>query len=114
MFVKPAPHPENPDAQRRVRIPHTHALLANDGEEVPDNAFWLRRVMHGDVVETERPKPAVPPVETPPEVRAEAPTAETPPAVHIEASGAEAQLATHVEAPLAAATPPAPAVGTGA
>lgn len=55
MFVKPAPHPEVPEAQRKVRIPHTHALLSNDGEEVPESAFWLRRLKHGDVVRATPP-----------------------------------------------------------
>ena len=57
MFVKPAPRPDDKALQRKVRIPHTHALLANGGEDVPDNGFWLRRIAHGDVVPAERPKP---------------------------------------------------------
>lgn len=65
MLVKPAPHPNDKNAQRKVRIPHTHALLANDGEEVPANAFWLRRIAHGDVVLADPPATPADPSATP-------------------------------------------------
>ena len=61
MFVKPAPHPEDPEAQLSVRHPRTHAFLNPVGEDVPDTAFWLRRLAHGDVVEATRPVPAAEP-----------------------------------------------------
>jgi hypothetical protein len=46
MFVKPAPG-------RAVRDPHTYQLLPDDGRNVPDDSFWLRRLRDGDVVEEE-------------------------------------------------------------
>lgn len=57
MFVKPGPHPDKPGATLVVRIPHTHALLPAEGAEVPENLFWVRRVLHGDVVVVEPTKP---------------------------------------------------------
>ena len=60
MFVKPAAHPENPDASRTVRVPHTHAQLADEGEHVPENAFWLRRLRQADVVLADPPTPTEP------------------------------------------------------
>lgn len=53
MFVKPAPHPEIPEALLKVRHPRTHAFMKDDGEEVPENRFWLRRLSQGDVVKVE-------------------------------------------------------------
>lgn len=43
MFVKPGPG-------LKVRIPHTHELLPDEGRDVPETQFWLRRVACGDVV----------------------------------------------------------------
>jgi hypothetical protein len=43
MMVYPAPG-------RRVRDPHTKALLPETGRDVPDHDFyWLRRLRDGDV-----------------------------------------------------------------
>lgn len=42
MFVKPAPG-------RAVRDPRTYELLPEDGRNVPDDSFWLRRLRDGDV-----------------------------------------------------------------
>lgn len=58
MFVKPGPHPDEPGATLKVRIPHTHMLLPEGGQEVPENQFWLRRVMCGDVVVVPASAPA--------------------------------------------------------
>ncbi len=51
VFVKPAPGmkqrlPENP-----------RAFLPEEGAEVERNAFWLRRLADGDVVEATAPTP---------------------------------------------------------
>jgi hypothetical protein len=48
MFVKPGQ--DEAGMLLKVRIPYTHALLADEGQEVPGTAFWLRRIAHGDVV----------------------------------------------------------------
>ncbi|HDL7340817.1 DUF2635 domain-containing protein [Yersinia enterocolitica] len=45
MFVKPT-------AGRAVRDPVKGTLLPESGSEVPDNAFWYRRIQDGDVVQT--------------------------------------------------------------
>lgn len=58
MFVKPGPNEDGPDGLHVVRIPHTHALLPAEGQEVPDNQFWQRRLMQGDVVRATSPKEA--------------------------------------------------------
>ncbi|WP_428492161.1 DUF2635 domain-containing protein [Rhodopila sp.] len=50
MFVKPGPNPEIPGTLLKVRVPRTHGLLPDAGQEVPENAFWLQRLAHGDVV----------------------------------------------------------------
>jgi hypothetical protein len=63
MFVKPAPHPDHPQDGtkfRSVRIPHTYALLPEAGREVPENAFWIRRLAQGDVVRADPPAPPAP------------------------------------------------------
>ncbi len=44
MRVKPA----DPDAV--IRDPHTKLVLPAEGGEVPENAFWTRRLRAGDVV----------------------------------------------------------------
>ncbi|EKN3827431.1 TPA: DUF2635 domain-containing protein [Yersinia enterocolitica] len=44
MFVKPT-------AGRAVRDPVKGTLLPESGSEVPDNAFWRRRIQDGDVVQ---------------------------------------------------------------
>ena len=54
-FVKPA----SPD--RKVRKPsQRREYLAADGETVPRDAYWLRRLQDGDVVQAEPPKAAAP------------------------------------------------------
>lgn len=50
MYVKPGPHPTEQGKTLKVRIPNTHELLPEEGREVPDNQFWMRRLQHGDVV----------------------------------------------------------------
>lgn len=59
MFVKPAP-------DRAVRDPMSRLLLPADGALVPDTQFWQRRVLFGDVVETEPPAAAQVPAEAAP------------------------------------------------
>ncbi|CNH94712.1 DUF2635 domain-containing protein [Yersinia pekkanenii] len=44
MFVKPM-------AGRAVRDPVKGTFLPESGTEVPDNAFWHRRIQDGDVVQ---------------------------------------------------------------
>ncbi len=44
MKVKPV----NPAAV--IRDPHTKRQLPADGGDVPDNTFWNRRILDGDVV----------------------------------------------------------------
>ena len=55
MFVKAAPHPEQPGASLKVRHPRTHVFLSEVGEEVPENRYWLRRLSQGDVVKADPP-----------------------------------------------------------
>lgn len=62
MHVKPGLDPERPGQQLAVRIPGSLALLPQDGAEVPENRFWLRRLVQGDVVPVE---PAAAPAERP-------------------------------------------------
>lgn len=53
-----------PAPGRRVRNPVTGELLARRGAEVPDTAFWRRRLADGDVVAAQpaaTPKPTKPP-----------------------------------------------------
>lgn len=50
LFVKPK--------TAGARVPKEDgAALHQDGEEVPRNVFWKRRLSQGDVVETARPQP---------------------------------------------------------
>lgn len=65
-FVKPGPNPHREGEPLKVRIPHTHALLAEAGEQVPDTSFWHRRIAHGDVVECDPPKAEPEPAREPP------------------------------------------------
>jgi uncharacterized protein DUF2635 len=44
IFVKPK-------AGFKIRRPDTNSLLSEDGESVPKNTFWARRLLDGDVVE---------------------------------------------------------------
>lgn len=50
MFVKPGPNADGPDGQHIVRIPNTHECLPAGGRDVPENRFWHRRLLAGDVV----------------------------------------------------------------
>jgi hypothetical protein len=43
MLVKPAP-------DRKVRDPVTKRHLPEEGKDVPENTYWLRRLAEGDVV----------------------------------------------------------------
>lgn len=53
IFVKPAPG-------LKVRLPENpRAFLPDDGAEVERDAFWLRRLRDGDVVEALAPVEAV-------------------------------------------------------
>lgn len=54
MRVKPA----TPGAV--IRDPHTKRPLPAEGGEVPDNTFWRRRLMAGDVVLVAASKPSNP------------------------------------------------------
>lgn len=40
---------------RQVRRPDTLTLLRPEGEEVPDDDFWFRRVSEGDVIRQTQP-----------------------------------------------------------
>lgn len=46
MFVKPA-------AGRAVRDPVKGTLLPEDGAEVPESMFWIKRLRDGDVVKVD-------------------------------------------------------------
>lgn len=61
LHVKPA-------EKRAVRDPATMTLLPERGRDVPDNAFWRRRLRDGDVViATKAPDaPQAPPRRAPP------------------------------------------------
>ncbi|NHN83665.1 DUF2635 domain-containing protein [Acetobacter musti] len=60
MFVKPADG-------RAVRWPGSMRLLSSNGENVPDNTFWRRRLKFGDVVKAEAPATAQPVADHPTE-----------------------------------------------
>ncbi len=49
-----------PAPGRRVRDPATGRPLGRRGAEVPDTAFWRRRLDDGDVLDHEPPTPAKP------------------------------------------------------
>lgn len=65
MFVKPAPWAEgapfDPETPRVVRYPdHTRNVvrtLPAAGADVPDTAYWARRLRDGDVVLADAPLP---------------------------------------------------------
>lgn len=48
MFVKPG-------EGLTVREPVSLRILPAEGQEVPENGFWMRRLRDGDVVETKPP-----------------------------------------------------------
>lgn len=58
MFVKPGVNTHEPELlgeRLKVRIPRTHALMPDEGMEVPDNdPFWLALLRDGDVVLADR------------------------------------------------------------
>lgn len=61
MFVKPGINTFEPELfgpQLKVRIPHTHMLMPNEGMEVPDTTHWRLALRDGDVVLVEK-TPAV-------------------------------------------------------
>jgi len=62
MFVKPGQNTYEVELLGpllRVRIPHTHQMLPDEGQEVPDNdPHWIRLLRDGDVVLAERPAAA--------------------------------------------------------
>ncbi len=76
MFVKPGINPET-GQPFRVRIPHTFALLAEDGQEVADDMFWRWMLRHGDVILADPPEPEAA-AETEPGAEAEAASAPVP------------------------------------
>lgn len=51
MFVKPAPGLVVRDPQTRVQVPE-------DGRDVPETSYWLRRLRDGDLVQAAQPGPA--------------------------------------------------------
>ncbi|MBI2769992.1 MAG: DUF2635 domain-containing protein [Burkholderiales bacterium] len=57
-FVKPVPLPSGVEGQadtpRQVRKP-TGGYLPQEGDTVPKDSYWLRRIADGDVVEAEAP-----------------------------------------------------------
>lgn len=64
MKVWPAPG-------RRVRDPATGRPLTARGANVPDTAFWRRRLADGDVLDTQPSTAAKPPKPTPTTTRKE-------------------------------------------
>lgn len=52
MKVKPT------DPKAVIRDPHTKRVLPAEGGEVPDNIFWRRRLLAGEVVQVVDTKPA--------------------------------------------------------
>jgi hypothetical protein len=40
-----------------IRDPHTKRALPDEGGEVPENSFWVRRLRDGDVVHVSAPEP---------------------------------------------------------
>lgn len=58
MMVKPA----HPDAV--IRDPITRTPLPASGGEVPDNLFWRRRLIAGEVALVENDAAAIPPLTT--------------------------------------------------
>jgi hypothetical protein len=58
IFVKPAPQPDGRPALK-VRKP-VNGYLAEEGEEVNAESYWLRRIADGDVVEGDAPAAAAP------------------------------------------------------
>jgi hypothetical protein len=54
MKVKPA----TPGAI--VRDPHTKRPVPDEGEDVPDTSYWIRRLRDGDVVLVEGPELSAP------------------------------------------------------
>jgi hypothetical protein len=49
MRVKPV------DPNAVIRDPHTRMPLPAEGGEVPENSFWVRRVLAGEVVRIDQP-----------------------------------------------------------
>ena len=62
MFVKPGPNPRKLGSLLKVRVPRTRQILPEAGQDVPNTAFWIRRLRDGDVVRATPPaaKPAAP------------------------------------------------------
>lgn len=73
MFVKPA-------AGRTIRWPRTMTPLRDAGEHVPADAYWLRAVADGDLVEADPPAEPAEPEAAPPAT--EAAPAHDEPEVH--------------------------------
>lgn len=48
-----------------VRDPYTRVPLPPEGRNVPENSYWLRRVMFGDVVKIGEPEAEVKPATKP-------------------------------------------------
>lgn len=40
-----------------IRDPHTKRPLPAEGDDVPDNSFWIRRLRAGEVVRLDAPAP---------------------------------------------------------
>lgn len=53
MNVKPA------DPAAVIRDPNTKVQLPAEGAEVPENTFWTRRLLAGDVVRIDEPTPPI-------------------------------------------------------
>ena len=51
MRVKPV------DPNAVIRDPHTKRQLPPEGDEVPENSFWIRRLRAGEVVRVETTEP---------------------------------------------------------
>jgi hypothetical protein len=85
MFVKPGKRPVGEEGPLLVRHPGTKRLLRAEGEEVPDNQYWFRRLRDGDVEEIQRP--AAP--EPEPEARETGPASEATEAAAVPADAAK-------------------------
>lgn len=61
MFVKPTANPDQPETLHKVRYPDgARTFLSEEGAEVPENTYWLRRLNHGDIEVCDPPKPPAP------------------------------------------------------
>ena len=91
MFVKPGID-QRTNKPLIIRIPRTHARMLEEGMEVPQTAFWLRRLRDKDVVKAVALAPASAAAASPSSVAAAVSAPEKPapvaPAAKAEAASA--------------------------